>query len=53
MFVWQRCPSHRESNKASKERQGPNLGVRLTEVSVLERVNKGSKESQGATLDVC
>ena len=29
------CPSYRESNKRSKERQGPTLGVRFTEVSVL------------------
>ena len=36
--VLQRCPSYRESNKGSTESQGPTLGVRLTEVSVLERV---------------
>ena len=35
MSVEQRCPSYRESNKANKERQGPALGVRLTEVYVL------------------
>ena len=29
-----KCPSYRESNKGSKERQGPTLGVRLIEVSV-------------------
>ena len=34
MSVLQRCPSYRESNKGSKERQGPTLGVRFTEVSV-------------------
>ena len=34
MSVLERCPSHRESNKGSKERQGPTLGVRLIEVSV-------------------
>ena len=28
-------PSYRESNKGSKERQGPTLGVHFTEVSVL------------------
>ena len=33
--VLQRCPSYRESNKGSKERQGPTLGVCFTEVSVL------------------
>ena len=32
--VLERCPSYRESNKGSKERQGPTLDVRLTEVSV-------------------
>ena len=36
-----RCPFHRgvhfiESNKGSQERQGPTLGVRFTEVSVLQ-----------------
>ena len=31
----QLCPSYRESNKGSKERQGPTLGVRLIEVSML------------------
>ena len=35
VFVLQRCPSYRESNKGSKERQGLTLGVRFTEVSVL------------------
>ena len=34
MSVLQRCPSYRESNKGSKERQGPTLDVRFTEVSV-------------------
>ena len=33
--VVQRCLSYRESNKGSKERQGPAMGVRFTEVSVL------------------
>ena len=36
--VSERSPSYRESNKGSTESQGPTLGVRLTEVSVLERV---------------
>ena len=35
--VLQRCPSYRESNKGSKERQGPTLSVRFTEVSILQR----------------
>ena len=34
MSVLQRCPSYRESNKESKERQEPTLGVRFTDVSV-------------------
>ena len=29
-----KCPSYIESNKGSKENQGPTLGVRFTEVSV-------------------
>ena len=29
-----KCPSYRESNKGSKERQGQTLGVRFREVSV-------------------
>ena len=32
--VLERCPSYRESNKGSKETQGPTLSVRFTEVSV-------------------
>ena len=35
LAVLERCPSYRESNKGSKERQGPTLGVRFTEVSIL------------------
>ena len=34
MSVLERCPSYKESNKRSKERQGPTLSVRFTEVSV-------------------
>ena len=34
MSILERCPSYKESNKRSKERQGPTLGVRFTEVSV-------------------
>ena len=30
----ERCPSYKESNKGNKQRQGPALGVRFTEVSV-------------------
>ena len=34
MFPLERCPSYRKSNKGSKEKQGPTLGVHFTEVSV-------------------
>ena len=34
MSVLERCPSYRESNKGSKERQGPTLSVHFTEVSI-------------------
>ena len=34
MSVLERCPSYRESNKGSTERQGPTLIVRFKEVSV-------------------
>ena len=34
MSVSERCPSYKESNKGNKQRQGPTLGVRFTEVSV-------------------
>ena len=34
MSVLVRCPSYRESNKGSKERQEPTLDVRLIKVSV-------------------
>ena len=37
MFVLQRLSSYRELNKRSKERRGPTLGVRFTEVSVHRR----------------
>ena len=37
MSVLERCPSYKESNKRNKQRQGPTLGVRFTEVSVLWR----------------
>ena len=35
MSVLERCPSYRESNKESKEREGSTLSVRFAEVSVL------------------
>ena len=34
MSVLKRCLSYSESNKGSKERQGPTLSVRFTEVSI-------------------
>ena len=33
--ILERCPSYKESNKGNKQRKGPTLGVRFTEVSVL------------------
>ena len=39
MSVLQRCPSYRESNKGSKEREGPTLGVRVIESKI-----KGEKK---------
>ena len=36
MSVLERCLSYRESNKRSKERQGPPLGVRFTGVCLIE-----------------
>ena len=33
MSVIERCPSYKETNKGNKQRQGPTLGVRFTEVS--------------------
>ena len=30
-----KCPSYKESNKGSKERQGPTISVCFTEVSIL------------------
>ena len=35
MSVLERCLSYKESNKGNKQRQGPTLGVRLIEVSVM------------------
>ena len=34
MCVLERSPSYRESNKGSKEKQGPSVGICFTEVSV-------------------
>ena len=34
MSVIEGCSSYKESNKGNKQRQGPTLGVRFTEVSV-------------------
>ena len=49
MSVLERCPSYKESNKGSKERQGPTLGVRLIEVSV-KRESTVGLISKKATL---
>ena len=53
--VLERCPSYRESNKGSKERQGPTLSVCFTEVSVKRELTiinsvKVCHPSQGAVV---
>ena len=59
MSVLERCPSYRESNKGSKERQGPTLGVRLREMSVLyiesqiKGVKKGKDQLEVSVLQRC
>ena len=45
MSILERCPSYKESNKRSKERQGPTLGVRFTEVSVKRESTLFEKKS--------
>ena len=51
MSVLQRCPSYSESNRGSKERQGPTLGVRLIEVSVKRESTLDLNLSTTATLE--
>ena len=46
MSILQRCLSYRESNKGSKEWQGPTLGVHFTDVSILQSQIKGVKNSR-------
>ena len=47
MSILQRCPSYRESNKGSKERQGPTLGVRFYRgVLLIESQIKGVKKGR-------
>ena len=47
MSVLQRCPSYRESNKGSKERQGPTLGVCFIRgVHLIESQMKGVKKGR-------
>ena len=50
MSVLERCPSYRESNKGSKERQGPTLSVHFTEVSVKRESPVQSNLSTTATV---
>ena len=61
MSILERCPSYRESNKGSKERQGPTLSVNrdvcLVEVSVKREstvetipAEKGTVESDSSEL---
>ena len=51
MSVLERCPSYRESNKWSKERQRPTLSVRFTEVSVKRESTVQSNRSTTATVE--
>ena len=44
MSVLERYPSYGQSNKGSKERQGPTLGVLFTKVSI-NRVESTSEEN--------
>ena len=44
MFLFQRCLSFGESNKGSKQRQGPTLSVHFTELSVVH-IAKGTPVS--------
>ena len=57
MFVLQRCPSYRESNKGSKERQGSTLGVRFRDVRLIESqitgVKKGRDQPWVSVLQRC
>ena len=58
LSILQTCPSYKESNKGSQERQGPTLGVRFTEVYVLQRVKikgvkKGRDQLQLSILQRC
>ena len=46
MFFLQRCPSYRESNKGSKERQGSTLGVRFRGVRLIQSQIKGVKKGR-------
>ena len=50
MSVLERCPSDRESNKGSKERQGPTLCVRFREVSVKRESTVESTPSKTDTF---
>ena len=50
MSILQRCPSYRESNKGSKERQGSTLGVHFTCVRLIESQIKGVKKGRDQLL---
>ena len=56
MFVLERCPSYRESNKGSKRKAGTNYrcpfyrGVRLIEVSVKRELTVTHKTRTFSTL---
>ena len=58
MSVLERCSSYKESNKGTKQRQGPTLGVRFTEVSVksestvMHLKNKNKKNIYACKLEL-
>jgi len=43
----ERCPSYKEPNKRSKERQGPTVSVRFTEVSIKRELTVHNLSSCG------
>ena len=48
-----RCLSCRQSNKRTKEWQGPTLGARFREVLLYREVKKMTSEWQALTVAVC
>ena len=50
MSILKRCPSYRESNKESKERQGPTLGVHLSKRESTYIINRAEKKNLNFSL---